>query len=167
MPFSYDQFEDTVVSYLQTKITEDVALIFSYPENEGGWKDVIDAPLIYVAYTESDFDPTTSTDLVNQKEKPMIVCNIRALKRRGAGGANSIIALLKQHLQGLKIASTGCEPLQLQSIKLQERDPDRKEWSYNVAFSTSKNQVQVIDDSEIPVANLTEVIFNDVIQLPE
>lgn len=165
MPFSYDQLEDAVVAYLAPLMTNQV--IAAYPDGESEWKEVNDKPVVYVAYTESSFEASASTDVVKQKETPLIVCNVRAEKRRGTNGVNEVIGLLKTHLQGLKISGTGCDRLQLESIKMVERDDDRKIWSYNVAFSTTKNQSQLVEtDFEVSGANLQEVIFNDTVQLP-
>lgn len=165
MAFSYDDLETTIVNWLQTNIS-DKAQIAPYPENEGDWLEVKDKPVVYVAYTESDFDPNTATDIVKQKEKPVVVCNVRAKKRRGDGGANSIIVLLYKWLQGLKIS--GLERLQLEATKLVERDEEKRTWSYNVSFSTAKNQHQLIEDVDLPLTSalLQEVIFNDQVQLP-
>lgn len=163
MAFSYDMLEDTVVAYLQPLMPN--AIVASMPDDEDQYKQVADKPIVYVAYTESSFQPTTATDMVKQDEKPMIVCNVRGSRRRGNNGVNAIITDLQKNLQGLKIATTGCDPLQLDSIKLVNRDADRREWEYNVAFFTKKQRNQVIEETVINPVLLQEVIFNDTVQL--
>jgi hypothetical protein len=164
MAFSYDQLEDSLVAYLAPLMPNTV--IEAWPENEA-WQEVKDKPVIYVCYSESSFNPSMSTDFVKQEEKPVIQFSIRGTKRKGPTGLNQVVADLKKYLQGIQITGTGCDRLQLESVKVENRDLEKQTWNYVVFFSTKKMQMQFIDDSEIPVANLQQVTFIDQILIPQ
>lgn len=163
MAFSYDLLEDTVVAYLQPLMPN--VLIASMPDDENEYKQVNDKPIVYVCYTESSFQPTGATDIIKQNEKPMITCNVRASRRRGLNGVNAVVSDLQKNLQGLVISGTGCDPLQMDSIKMINRDAEKREWEYNVAFFTKKQRNQTIENAVVNPVLLQQVTFNDVVQL--
>lgn len=145
--FTYDLFEDKCVEKLATVI-QDAAIVQVMPENETEFKEVQTKPIVYVAYEESEFDGTASTDLVKQNESAVISCSIRASKRRGSNGIFAMLNKVKAGLQGYKIPGLGQKRLELKSIKFVSRDSEKKYWEYNISFSFTKVQSQVLEDAD-------------------
>lgn len=157
MAFSFEQAENEIVTQLQTKLGNVVEVI-ALPENDADYKRSLTKPKITVAYSESSFDPSTSTAQVSQKEKPSFLCNIRYQKLRGAGGLYETIQKVKEALVGFK-PSNG-DRLQLNKVEFDDRD-EYQNFSYNITFTTQKMNVQVLQDEETSTNLLKTVILND------
>lgn len=151
IPFQYDLLEDAVVERLDASMTS-IANVSALPESDKGIQDVVkaaivaDKAMILVAYSGSDFSPSSTTNYVQQDEMISILINIRFNKLRGLNGIYSQIRKIKSSLLGFKF-SFG-DRLQLKTVELDDRNEDIAIFSYNVMFTMKKPIIQIDTDGE-------------------
>lgn len=156
MAFQYADIEDELVSRVQSFVPE-AWKVMIMPTKENELALMGSKLVIVIAFYESAFLPPTGMGLINQEETVTLIANIRAAALRGPNGVQSAIEMVKQILLGYKTAYT--DKLFLDKIELEERDPDRNFFSYNVIFKAKKKQVETPDpEQELP--KLKQLTFN-------
>lgn len=167
IPFQYDQLEDEIVDRL-TATVDDVAAVAPLPETEEKIKNAVDAAvdnnkvMVLVAYTGSDFGPSTSASAVNQEESMSVLLNLQSNLLRGEKGIYNVIRLIKNSLLGYQTAGGG--RLKMKSIDFDDRDEKQAIFSYNVVFTVTKLQAQILSDGEDNTSgkpSLTQTTFTD------
>lgn len=166
-PFQYDQLEDEIVTRLSLSLSASAA-VAPLPETEEKIKNAIDAAvdsnkvMVLVAYTGSEFGPSTSASAVKQEESMSVLLNLQSNLLRGEKGIYNVIRLIKNSLLGYQTASGG--RLKLKSIDFDDRDEKQAIFSYNVVFTVTKLQMQIMadgDDDTTGKSNLTQTTFQD------
>lgn len=162
MPFEYTEIEDEIVALLQSKLAEGFVII-ALPEKEKDFQRTSTNCLITVAFSDSQFNPPVSMDLIKQTETVTVLLNIRSAKLRGDFSINQALQLVKIALVGFK--PSNLSKLWLQKIEFDERDINQNYFSYNIMFAGTKLNFEIVKEVQGPL--LKTVTFNDHIQLPE
>lgn len=159
MPFQYTDIEDEIVERLLANLPQGYKAV-PLPEKENQYNRATDKCNITVAYSDSQFDPPSSMNVIRQTEVVTVLLNIRSANLRGNFSINEALQLIKIILLGFK--PLNLSNLWLQKIEFDERDPANNFFSYNVTFSAKKLQVQAIE-GEVFGPLLKQVTLRDYI----
>lgn len=157
MAFEYWLVEDEIIAALIAALPDGYVVI-ALPEKQKDYQQVNAKAMLVVAYSDSDFDTSESTDVVRQNETVNFIINIRSKNLRGDFGIHEAVRFLKIILQGLKSDYLSGR-VELKKVEFDNRDEENNWFSYNMKLSATKPQVQTVIDGEVPT--LTEVIINN------
>ena len=162
MAFEYEQVENDIIARLTAKMPVGYA-VMQMPESEEGFNNGLEDTLILVCYSDSVFDPPSSTDIIQQYETLTVLCNLKSSRLRGDSSIQQAFGLLKKYLQGFKPGNVN--KLFLDKIEFVQRDKENNFWEYNIAFKGKKLQLEVVEEEELPL--LKNVTFNDQYEAPQ
>lgn len=146
--YAYTDTEDEIVQRLQEKLPEGYQ-VMALPEKEKQVDLPDDGALIIVAYSDSQFDPPSSTDIIKQTERVTVLLNIKSPRLRGNFSIKESLQLVKLFILGFAPANMG--KLYLQKIEFDERDPGENYFSYNVTFVANKIHMEVLEELQGPL----------------
>lgn len=92
--------EDIVIDYIKTFISDDIATVLPYPDNEAEFKNVTTKSKIYVGFGGADYNKPKSTAESSQEVTDKLQIWLIAKKRRATDGTNTLYALLCDNLIG-------------------------------------------------------------------
>ncbi len=177
MPFEYTSLEDELAAKVQAHIAATGSLTGkviaqAMPDSEEEFieADETDRIIVYVfSATATGASKSSNEKAVN--EEIVVNCNIQSRTRRGNNdypGCNGLAKVLKELLTGYQ--PTHCGRLNWKSYQASNppRDEEKKFWSYDVEFSTTKMFIQQEQEAPDFTGNplLQEVILIDQVELP-
>lgn len=174
MPFEYTDLEDEIAARITAHIAATGSLTGkviaqAMPDNEEEFEEADDKDRITVYLFSSIAGPSKTTNERAVAEEITISCNIQSRSRRGNDdypGCNALAKVLKELLTGFQPEHCGRLTFKSYQPSNPPRDAEKKFWSYDLDFTTTKLFVQTVDDEMDPDAPLLkEVILNDQVSL--